>query len=126
MCQAYTFFREFVLGSNQTGLVEASGNVVGGENPTLQQSAIPGQPAIDFGVSTTQGSTQWPSATVAAFESYIGQAAVTGTEAITPSQTAIKPTHTTSAAVGRRGMQVIRGGSIVVAAALANMLAEMV
>ncbi|THG96679.1 hypothetical protein EW026_g5196 [Hermanssonia centrifuga] len=46
---AYTFVREFVLGNNQTGLVMNAGgsaSVVGGENPTLEQTAIPGQLGI--------------------------------------------------------------------------------
>ncbi|EKM51711.1 uncharacterized protein PHACADRAFT_177131 [Phanerochaete carnosa HHB-10118-sp] len=87
---AYTFLREFILGNNQTGLVVSSGNttsVIGDENPTLQQTAIPGQLAIDYGSTTTQGSTIWPSATVAAFESHVGQVSVTGTNAIKPTAT---------------------------------------
>ncbi len=77
--------REFILGSNQTGLVTTNGNttsVVGGQNPTLQQDAIPGQEAIYYGSSKTEGSTAAPSATVAMFESHVGLLPVTGTEAI--------------------------------------------
>ncbi|KAJ3548230.1 hypothetical protein NM688_g5322 [Phlebia brevispora] len=87
---AYTFVREFLLGTNQAGLVQNSSGsaiVVGGENPTLQQSAIPGQSGIAYGSTTTQGQTTWPSATVAAFESHVGFVAVTGTNAIKPSAT---------------------------------------
>lgn len=122
-----------MLGSNQTGLVVASGEgttVVGGENPTLQQTAIPGQPAIAFGGSTAQGSTSWPTATVAAFASYIGQVAVTGTQAITPitpTTTAGKPTKTaSSAAVGGKGSRAARGGAAVAVVAFARMMVEMV
>lgn len=79
-----------MLGNNQTGLVktnsDGSTTVVGGENPTLKQLAIPGQAAIFYGSRTTQGSTAWPTKTVAAFKSYIGQVAITGTEA-RPKQT---------------------------------------
>ncbi|GJE99869.1 carboxypeptidase [Phanerochaete sordida] len=87
---AYTFFREFVLGSNRTGLVVTEGgstSVVGGENPTLQQTAIPGQHAIYYGSSKTEGSTVWPRETIAAFQSHIGQIPVTGTDAIKPIET---------------------------------------
>ncbi|KAI0688707.1 alpha/beta-hydrolase [Cytidiella melzeri] len=85
---SFTFLREFVLGSNQTGTVNADNSTVGGENPTLQQSAIPGQAAIAYGSSTTKGSTVWPTATVAAFESYVSQVQITGTSAVAPSPTA--------------------------------------
>ncbi|KAI0772159.1 Alpha/Beta hydrolase protein [Irpex lacteus] len=82
---SYVMLREFILGSNQTGLVTTNGNttsVVGGQNPTLQQDAIPGQEAIYYGSSKTEGSTAAPSATVAMFESHVGILPVTGTEAI--------------------------------------------
>lgn len=95
-----------------------SGNtttVVGGENPTLQQTAIPGQAGIDYGATTTQGSTVWPSETVARFESHIGQFAVTGTGAIKPKATSAAMT----------AMRPVHGGSAVFAVALAKVLAEM-
>jgi carboxypeptidase D len=91
LIQSYTLFREYVLGSNQTGSLPVNGdtsNVIGGENPTLKQDAIPGQAAITYGSGTTEGSTVWPSATVAAFESYVGQIQVTGTDNIAASPTA--------------------------------------
>ena len=61
--------------------------VVGGENPTLAQTAIPGQREIYYGATVTESTTAWPSATVQAFESYIGQVSVTGTDAIKPKAT---------------------------------------
>ena len=88
--QAYTFVREFLVGSNTTGLVQNNNgavNVVGGENPTLQQAAVPGQEGIAYGSATTQGTTAWPSATIAAFQSHVGLVSVTGTNAIQPTAT---------------------------------------
>lgn len=101
--QAYTFFREFVLGSNETGLVENIGPdtvVNGGENPTLQQIAIPGQLGIVFGSFTAQGTTRWPSATRAAFAKHVGQVAVTGTGSIAPSTPTADSRFGTSATSG--------------------------
>ena len=69
-----------MLGSNQTGLVqqvEGVISVVGEENPTLQQLAIPGQGGIAYGTSSTEGITVWPTATVVQFENHIGQVSVT-------------------------------------------------
>lgn len=61
---------------------------------------------------TTLGSTVWATATVAAFESYIGQVAVTGTDAIQPTET--------SGAAGLR----VGAASVIVAVVVAKMLAE--
>lgn len=82
--------KEFLVGNSQTGLVQTSGgttSVVGGENPTLAQAAVPGQPAIFYGSSSTEGSIVWPAATVAAFESHVGLVKVTGTDAMPPAAT---------------------------------------
>ncbi|KAJ7787876.1 Alpha/Beta hydrolase protein [Mycena olivaceomarginata] len=38
----FVFVREFVLGTNQTGLVDSSGSVVGGEDPALTADVMPG------------------------------------------------------------------------------------
>ena len=40
--QALVFLREFVLGSNKTGLVLNPTTVVGGENSTLAEDVLPG------------------------------------------------------------------------------------
>lgn len=80
--------REFVLGSNKTGSLEQYDNttvVVGGENPTLQQNAIPGQLGIVYGSPMNNSTFVWPSATRVAFESHVKQAQVTGTDPIVPS-----------------------------------------
>ncbi len=62
--------------------------VIGGENPTLKQSAIPGQPGIAYGSKTTQGVYSYPTDTVNAFEKHIGFVTITGTDAITVKATA--------------------------------------
>lgn len=86
MGQAYTFFRSFILNSSPTGLLLENGTVVGGENPTLAQDALPGQDAIFFGSRTVLGETAWPSATVAAFRSHVGIVGVTGTAMAGPTE----------------------------------------
>ncbi|KZT67351.1 alpha/beta-hydrolase [Daedalea quercina L-15889] len=77
---ALTFLREFVLGDNQTGLVE-SGNgdteVVGGEVSSLAVGVLPGQTGIFIGSGATQSTYTFPSATIAAWESYIVTATAT-------------------------------------------------
>lgn len=80
--QAFVFLREFVLGNNQTGLVtNSSGNasVVGGENATLAGTVLPGQLGIFVGSGTTQSTYTYPSATIAAWDSFF--ASVTSTSA---------------------------------------------
>lgn len=65
--------REFIFGSNQTGLVtNASGptSVVGGENATLANTVMPGQLGIFVGSGTTQSTYTYPSATIAAWNSF--------------------------------------------------------
>ncbi|KAI0338858.1 alpha/beta-hydrolase [Trametopsis cervina] len=118
---AYTFLREFIIGSNQTGAVSGTGQMTvtnGGKNPTLQQVAIHGQPGIAYGLQTAQGTTVWPSATVAAFESHIGQVKVTGTDPIAPRETS----HPSISSVmvsntgARSGVSIILGCLIVPAA----------
>ncbi|PSR78205.1 hypothetical protein PHLCEN_2v7537 [Hermanssonia centrifuga] len=87
---AYTFFREFVLGDNPTGRIKSDGDVVaviGGENPTLNQTAIPGQLGIVFGSKSAQGLYTFPSATIAAWESFVSFVPITGTDALQPTST---------------------------------------
>ena len=73
--------REFILGSNQTGQVIKTPSgvvVVGGEDPSLSGSALPGQTAIFTGSGMTEGSYTFPTATIDAWESFIATATVTG------------------------------------------------
>ncbi|KZW00798.1 alpha/beta-hydrolase [Exidia glandulosa HHB12029] len=59
--RSLVFLREFVLGSNATGLVLPDGSVVGGEDLALAGDYLP---AIDdpifYGSATSQYSTVWP------------------------------------------------------------------
>ena len=67
--------RDFILGNNQTGLVTntSSGTVtvVGGENQTLAGTVHPGQLGIFVGSGTTQSTYTFPSATVAAWNTFL-------------------------------------------------------
>lgn len=75
--QALVFVREFVFGSNTTGLVtNTSGTltVVGGENATLADTVLPGQDEIYVGSGTTQSTFVYPSATIAAWNSFFATA----------------------------------------------------
>ncbi|KAL0572767.1 hypothetical protein V5O48_009200 [Marasmius crinis-equi] len=70
--QALTFAREFLFGSNQTGLVLPDGTVVGGEDPNLLASDIlPGGPEAFTGPGVTQGTVVFPTATRDAWNSFV-------------------------------------------------------
>ncbi|KAJ6511202.1 alpha/beta-hydrolase [Mycena sanguinolenta] len=79
---AFVFIREFVLGSNQTGLVNnGTGNVVGGGSAPLEADVMPGGLAIFYGdgdSATTTESTIAPSATLSAWSAFIASATATG------------------------------------------------
>lgn len=78
--QAFTFLREFVLGSNTTGLVTNSSgviSVIGGENSTLAEDILPGQDEIYYGSAATQSTFVYPSATIAAWKTFIRTATAT-------------------------------------------------
>ena len=66
--------REFILGNNQPGLVtNTSGgavSVVGGESTELIPEVLPGQTGIFVGSGATQSTYTFPSATIAAWESF--------------------------------------------------------
>lgn len=74
--RAFAFLREFVLGTNTTGLVLSDGSVAGGENAALAADYLPaGDRPIFYGSATTQFSTVWPKATQDAWNSFIATAA---------------------------------------------------
>ncbi|KIJ47957.1 hypothetical protein M422DRAFT_28501 [Sphaerobolus stellatus SS14] len=76
--RALTFVREFILGSNKNGTVNSDGSIVGGNSTTFVNNVLPGfTNPIFTGSGTTAGSTFWPSATIAAWESFIATAAPT-------------------------------------------------
>ena len=74
--QALVFLREFVLGSNKNGTV-AGTNVVGGENVTLAGDFLPGGNEIFYGSAATEGTSTIPSATIAAWNSFLATATAT-------------------------------------------------
>ncbi|KAJ7479835.1 alpha/beta-hydrolase [Mycena latifolia] len=78
---AFVFIREFVLGSNTTGLVDSNtGTVVGGEDPALAMDVMPGGTVIYYGdgsAGKTTASTVVPSATIASWEQFIATATAT-------------------------------------------------
>ena len=85
--QVYTFVQDFVVGNSQAGsMIEVNGlmTVIGGENPTMNQSAIPGQAGIGYGSYSTSGLYTYPTAAVAVFYDHIGIVPMTGTSAIAP------------------------------------------
>lgn len=80
--QAFVFLRDFILGSNTTGLVEISKHtttVVGGEDPKLAEDILPGTTVIFYGSGTTAFSTIVPSATLASWDKFIATATATAT-----------------------------------------------
>ncbi|KAJ7159990.1 alpha/beta-hydrolase [Mycena crocata] len=78
---AFVFIREFVLGTNTTGLVDSNaGAVVGGEEPALAEDVMPGNTVIFYGngdAGKTTASTVAPSATLAMWEKIIATATAT-------------------------------------------------
>ncbi|KAI0629365.1 alpha/beta-hydrolase [Trametes polyzona] len=75
--RGFILLREFILGNNQTGLVTNSSgtvSVLGGESSALAVDALPGQLGIYVGSGTTQSTYTYPSATIAAWSSYIATA----------------------------------------------------
>jgi len=77
---ALTFLREFILGNNDTGLVvtdDGKTEVVGGAVSALAVGVLPGQSGIFIGSGATQSTYTFPSATIAAWESYIVTATAT-------------------------------------------------
>jgi len=71
---AFTFIREFVLGNNKTGLVLEPYDIVeGGQDPEFVADVLPGQDEIYYGPGVTLSTFVFPSATIAAWRSFIGQ-----------------------------------------------------
>lgn len=78
---ALVFIREFVFGSNQTGLVtdtsSGSVTVIGGEVSSLANEIMTGQAAIYYGSATTESTYYFPTVTVEAWNAYIATATTT-------------------------------------------------
>ncbi|KAJ3783316.1 alpha/beta-hydrolase [Lentinula aff. detonsa] len=73
---AFVFLREFILGSNTTGLVDGN-HVVGGEDSILAEDVMPGTTAIFYGHGTTASSLIIPSETLASWSSFLATATAT-------------------------------------------------
>ncbi|RPD76193.1 alpha/beta-hydrolase [Lentinus tigrinus ALCF2SS1-7] len=108
--QALVFLREFVLGSNQNGTVvnSSTGEVVGGENKTLAEDFMPGGNEIFYGSAKTEGTSTIPSATIAAWESFIATATLDAVTLSSASMSSIVsnstvPTSPSSAAPSSTG-----------------------
>ncbi len=97
--QALVFLREFVLGENKNGTVEGSA-VVGGEDPTLAGDYLPGGAEIFYGSGTTAGTSVVPSATIAAWNSFLTTATATTDASVSASATASSAGNTTPSASG--------------------------
>ncbi|KAJ7769203.1 alpha/beta-hydrolase [Mycena maculata] len=102
---AFAFVRDFVLGSNSTGLVDPNAaTVTGGEDPALAQDILPGGTVIYFGdgsAGKTTQSTVIPSATIAAWNVFLATATAT-LPASNPFSTG-SSTGVPSGAVGLKG-----------------------
>jgi carboxypeptidase D len=85
--------RDFVFGSNQTGLVTSDNNVVGGQDPALAGDVFPAPDGIVVGTSgSATGTYTAPTASIAAWKSFIGEVVATAAAAATASSTGAKPT----------------------------------
>ncbi|TFK31891.1 alpha/beta-hydrolase [Crucibulum laeve] len=76
---AFVFAREFVFGTNTTGLVVSSGanvTVVGGEGSSLAEDILRGSDEIFYGKEGDTSSFTFPSATIQAWDSFIATATV--------------------------------------------------
>jgi len=67
-----TFLQKWILGDSPIGLGQRDGSVVGGTDLALAQSIMPmGNDPIFYGSGATQGSTFYPSKTIAAWSKYM-------------------------------------------------------
>ncbi|KZP13619.1 alpha/beta-hydrolase [Athelia psychrophila] len=75
---AYVFLREFILGTNTTGLLLPNATTpIGGQDAALAGDIVPGGSVIYYGSGTTASSTVAPSASFAAWASYLATATLT-------------------------------------------------
>ena len=115
LLQGLVLVREFILGNNQTGLVtNSSGTLIihGGENSTLADTVLPGQDEIYVGSGTTQSTFVYPSATIAAWNSFF--ATVRGNVTAGGIVTATPPAQGSGAEKALAGMSVWWLGAVAV------------
>ncbi|GJJ10264.1 hypothetical protein Clacol_004490 [Clathrus columnatus] len=83
-----SFIRDFVLNKNINGTLDSSGKPIGEQQPLNHALNLPAEhDAIFTGSGTTMGSTVWPSATIAAWDSAIAPFITSTTPATTTSDT---------------------------------------
>ncbi|PSR71345.1 hypothetical protein PHLCEN_2v12774 [Hermanssonia centrifuga] len=117
---AYVLLREFILGNNQTGLVTNSSgtvSIVGGESPSLAADVFPGQSGIYMGQGATQSTYTFPSATIAAWESFIATAISTSATGTNPAGGA-PPSPSTTGSSGSKASGTVHAGVSAMLAAL--------
>jgi carboxypeptidase D len=103
---AYIMARDFIFGSATTGLLTADG-VAGGENATLQGAVLPAGPEIYYGNGSTMGTYVAPSATIAAWQSFL--ASVTATVSYSAvSSVSASGTGSSAGATGTSGANATR------------------
>lgn len=70
--KAFVFYREFVLGNNDIGQLMPDGTIVNGDDAAdlLQGDILPGQSDLTVGSGTATSTIVYPSATIAAWESF--------------------------------------------------------
>ncbi|KAI0753313.1 alpha/beta-hydrolase [Daedaleopsis nitida] len=100
--QAFVFLREFVLGENANGTVRADGTVVGGEDEALAGEFMPGGAEIFWGSAKTEGTSTVPSATAAAWESFIATATLGAAVTSSPAASSVV-TSPAQASAGQTG-----------------------
>ena len=71
------FLRDFIIGDKDTGRVSNEGNVVGGEDPSLA-GIVKGAKAINYGEESYEGSYEFPSETIEAWEAFMETAVFRG------------------------------------------------
>ena len=102
--------REFILGHNETGLVTNSSgtvSVVGGEVASLANTVMSGQAGIYAGSGTTQSTYTYPSATIAAWDSFIATAAPTASGYTVTISGSASPTQTQPSGASRVAVNLL-------------------
>ena len=76
----FTLLREFILGSNDTGLIFSDNTTVGGIDPgPISRDILPGQSSILYGSGTATSECLAPSETIASWEVFFSSIVATET-----------------------------------------------
>jgi carboxypeptidase D len=98
---AFTFFREFILGTNQTGFYSPeSGSVVGGDDSALEGDFLPGNPGIFGGSISTTTTYTYPAATVTAWNAVVSS--IVAEQAVVNTQQSAAPSS-----ISRQGLGLL-------------------